>query len=57
MRNVLLAERFHTTPLEIEDGDMDSWLTYMHVLAIESDVRELSAGLENDEPLYREDDA
>lgn len=57
MRNLLLAERFHVKPLEIEDDPIDRWLVYMHVMGIQGDVQELTEGLPHDEPLTREDDA
>lgn len=55
VRNVLLAERFHTTPWAIEAAPADRVLRYMHVLSIEGEVRELTTDLPDDEPLFRDE--
>ena len=56
-RNVMLAERFGCTPLDIEDGEADRWLKYLGVMGIEGEVRELGQGVPDTEPLMREGDA
>ena len=55
MRNILLAERFGCTPLDIEEGDSDRWLPYFQAMAIEAEVRGLAFGLAPDDPLNLDD--
>ena len=55
MRNILLAERFGVTPLDIEEADSDRWLPYFQAMAIEAEVRGLAFGLGPEDPLNLDD--
>lgn len=56
VRNVILAERFGVTPLEVESGDTDRWLMYIQVMGIEGDFIHASEGVPREEPVFREGD-
>ena len=48
---IALAERFSTTPWEIEEAPADRFLFYRRLLNIEGEYSQAAAGLPSNEPL------